>query len=315
MLLFLIALNVFIDPRGIFGTNKYPVIVATARIEKQLHLESMNPRPKILILGSSHCMRFSPEVVEDATGLRTFNLSVNSGKIEDFLALLSYAIEDQKITPEMVILGVDPRTFCSIEDEGFDKRLISNMTLMNHVPLNYIKRLQKKLSLYLGTLNLNYIKDVKKSIKMSGQHKLTLTNYTFEADGFLAWEEDFNQEGFFPNNSHESKALITGFSSEREEYFDIFLSICKAHNISLKIVITPYSPDYISYFDQLDGSYSRFNSMLVEFLESRNTDNYFELYDFSRIENYSGVNEFMGIAHPSIYNSTLMLKKILTKER
>ena len=313
LLLSLIALHVYVDPRGIFGTNKYPVIVATARIEKQLLLEATDPKPKALILGSSHCMRFSPEVVENATGLKTFNLSVNSGKMEDFLALLNYAIKDIEIKPDMVILGVGPRTFCNIEDEGFDKRLISNMTLMNHVPLNSIVRLQKKAFLYLGTLNLNYLKDVRKSVKLSSRYKLSLTNYIFESDGFLAWEEPFNQEGALPTGPLERDTIITGFSKERREYFDIFLDICKKQGISLKIVITPYSPDYISRVDQLDGNYSRFNRMLVEFIESRNQDNIFELYDFSHIENYAGVNEFMGIAHPSIRNSTLMLNKMLTK--
>lgn len=315
LLLTLIAMNIYVDPRCIFGTDKYPVVVATARIEKQFLLEAANPKPKALILGSSHCMRFSPKVVESATGLKTFNLSVNSGKMEDFLALLSYAIKDLDLRPEMVILGVSPRTFCNIEDEGFDKRLISNMTLMNYVPLNPIVRLYKKVSLYLGTLNLNYLKDVRKSVKLSSMYKLPLTNYTFESDGFLAWEEDFNQEGALPAGSQQRDTLITGFSKKRMEYFNIFLDICKKQDISLKIIITPYSPDYISRVDKSDGSYSRFNGMLVEFLESGNRENFFELYDFSRIENYDGINEFMGIAHPSIRNSTLMLNRMLIEGR
>ena len=312
LLLAAIALNVYVDPRGIFGTNKFPVVVATARIEKQMLLVAANPKPKALILGSSHCMRFSPEVIENATGLKTFNLSVNSGKMEDFLALLSYATKDLKLKPEMVILGVDPRTFCNIEDEGFDKRLISNMALMNNVPLSSLERLNKKVSLYLGTLNLNYHKDLRKSIKLSRRQNLPLENYTFEPDGFLAWEEAFNQAGALPADSRRD-TLISGFSNKRLKYFDIFLDTCKKQNISLKIIITPYSPDYICLVEQSDGSYSHFNRMLVEFLESRNRDNFFELYDFSRIENYSGVNEFMGIAHPSIRNSTLMLNKIFTE--
>jgi len=64
----LVSLGVYVDPRGIFGTNRYPVIVATSRFEKQLLLEAADPKPQALILGSSHCMRFRPQVVENATG-------------------------------------------------------------------------------------------------------------------------------------------------------------------------------------------------------------------------------------------------------
>ena len=309
----LVALSVCVDPRGVFGTNEYPVIVATSRTEKLLLLEATNPRPEALILGNSHCMRFSPEVVEKTTGLRTFNLSVDSGKIEDFLALVNHAIEEAGLTPKLIILGVCPRTFCNLEDEDFDKRLISNITLMNHLPLNPMVRLRKKAGLYFETLNYNYLKDVRKSIALSRRQNLPLAHYTFESDGFLAWEEKFNEEGALLSGPIEPDTRVTGFSEKRKKYFDMLLDVCRRQGISLKIVITPYAPAYIMRLDDLDGSFSRWNSMLVEFLESRNRDNFYEIYDFSRIEKYGGVDEFMGAAHPSIHNSTLMLNKLLAK--
>jgi len=309
----LITLSVYVDPRGVFGTNKYPVVVATARTEKLLFLESSNPKPEALILGSSHCMRFSPTVVEEATGLRTFNLSVNSGKIEDFLALVNYAIEEVKLKPKLIILGVCPRTFCKLEDEDFDKRLISNIALMNHLPLNPIVWIRKKAALYFETLNYNYLKDVRKSIKLSCRQKLPLAHYTFESNGFLAWEDKFNEKGALWSGPIEPETRISGFSEKRKKYFDILLDTCRKQDISLKIIITPYAPAYITRMDGFDGSFSRFNRMLVEFLESRNRDNFYEIYDFSHIEKYGGVDEFMGAAHPSIHNSTLMLNKLLAK--
>jgi len=291
------------------------VIVATSRFEKQLLLEAADPKPQALILGSSHCMRFRPAVVENATGLKTFNLSIDSGKMEDFLALLEHTIKDAGLKLKLIILGVSPRTFCNLKDEGFDGRLISNMALMRHVPLNPLVRVQKKAALYAGTLNLNYLKDVRKSVRLSRRQNLPLANYTFESDGFLPWEEKFNKEGALLASPVERDTTITGFSQERQEYFDLFLEICRQEDISVKIIVTPYAPDYIAAVDHLDGSYSRFNGMLLEFLKSRNHGGTYELYDFSHIENYGGVDEFMGAAHPSIRNSTLMLDRLFTKGR
>jgi hypothetical protein len=310
MALFLITLNVYVDPRGIFGTNKYPVIVATARIEKLLLLKRSNTKPEALIFGSSHCMRFSPSVVENATGLKTFNFSVNSGKIEDFLALVNFSMKEVGVKPKLIILGVCPRTFCNLEEEGFDKRLVSNIYLMNYIPINPIACLQKKISLYFETLNLNYLKDVRKSIKLSRRQILPLENYTFKENGFLAWEGEFNEKEALLAGPLKRDTKVTGFSQKRKEYFDMFLDICKKQNITLKIIITPFAPDYITRLNYLDGSFSRLNRLLLEFLEDRNKDNFYEFYDFSHIEKFGGVDEFMGIAHPSIYNSTLMLKKL-----
>jgi len=309
----LVALSVRVDPRGVFCTKKYPVVVATARTEKLLLLESSNPKPEALILGSSHCMRFSPKVVEKATGFRTFNLSVNAGKIEDFLALVTYAVEEIGLMPKLLIIGVCPRTFCTLEDEDFDKRLISNLILMDYLSLNPIVKMQKTVGLYFETLNFNYLKDVKKSIELSYRSNPPLAHYTFESDGFLAWEEKFNEKRAFLSGPIEPDGIVSGFSEKRKTYFDLLLSFCRKHNVSLKIIITPYAPGYITRMDSIDGSVSRLNNMLIEFLESRNSDNFYEIYDFSRIEKYGGVDEFMGAAHPSIHNSTLMLERLLAK--
>src|SRR4030042_774651 len=151
-LLLLLSANIYVDPRGVFGTGKYPVITATSRTEKIILLKAMEPKPEALIFGSSHCMRYSPKYVEDITGLKTFNFSVDSGKMEDFLALLNYSIEEIMIRPKLVILGVCPRTFCEMKDEDLDDRLVSNAVLLNYVPLKPISKIQKQAALYFKTL-------------------------------------------------------------------------------------------------------------------------------------------------------------------
>ncbi|OQA03678.1 MAG: hypothetical protein BWY69_00316 [Planctomycetes bacterium ADurb.Bin401] len=305
-LFFLLSINIYIDPRGIFGTGKYPILVATARTEKILLLKSVEQKPQALIFGSSHCMRYSPKYVENVTGLKTFNCSVNSGKIEDFLALLNFALSECNIHPKLIILGVCPRTFCEIQDEDFDERLLSNATLINYIPLNSIPRIQKKAGLFLNTLNFGYLKDVRRSFVLSQKQNLPLKFYTFESDGFLRFEEKFNEKGAFIAKDLE----VTGFSKNRIEFFETFLKLCRQNNIKLKIIITPYAPDYIK--QQAGGNHDRLNQLLAEMLKNYNKEHSFEFYNFPHIEDYGGVDEFMGSAHPSIYNSTLILKKCLT---
>ena len=306
----ILALNVLVDPRGIFGAQLYPVLVVTGRAEKCDLLKTADPKPEALILGSSHSMRFSPKKVEELTGLKTFNLSVNAGKMEDFLALLGYSIHEMHLTPNLIILGICARTICRREDEDFDNRLTSNPALMKYIPQNPFAKASAQWKTYWETLNWNYLKDVWKSIEIQDALPAQV-NYLFDADGFLNREGPFNEPGRFLRGPIQKDCVITGFSEDRKKYFDLFLEACKAHGIRLEIVITPYAPDYIKRVDELDGSYTRFTNELIQFLEGRNSDHDFALHDFSRIENFGGIDTFMDAAHTSIAQSSLMLEEIL----
>ena len=92
----LLSAGVIVDPHGLFGTGRYPVLVATSRSEKVASLATASP-PQALIFGSSIMMRVDPAVVERLTTLTTFNLSVDSGKSEDFVALLDYGVRDLRL--------------------------------------------------------------------------------------------------------------------------------------------------------------------------------------------------------------------------
>ena len=72
LLLMAFCLNIFIDPRGEFGTGFLPVVVvATARSEKIQYLKEFDPKPNAFIMGSSRCMRYSPDVLNQLSQLTT----------------------------------------------------------------------------------------------------------------------------------------------------------------------------------------------------------------------------------------------------
>ncbi|MBU1863764.1 MAG: hypothetical protein KKH94_08900 [Candidatus Omnitrophica bacterium] len=308
----LIMINRYIDPRGIYRTGKFQVLVATARYEKSILIQSCNPKPQCIILGDSTCMRYSPHLIEKLTGLRTFNYAVNSGKMEDFLALLRYVLEELDIKPSLVILGVRPRSFYHRSIEDFDKRLLHNQVLMKYVPLNTFSAGAKAVKINFESLNWDYLKDVAKSVKKTRKHEPTsISGFKFQKNGFLHTDGTYDKASQFVNGDKTFKTEeALGFSKERLRYLDLFLTICKKNDIKLKIVITPNHPAFIKRVNQLDGSYTRMQKKLHTMLMNKNIDNYFDLYDFSQIENYGGIDEFMGGDHPSIYHSSLIIKKI-----
>src|SRR6195952_2650682 len=104
------AMNYIVNPLGTFRTHFFPAMVWNGREEKVTALANEDPKPKAIILGSSHVWAVGPEQVTELTGLPSFNAGVSVGTAEDYYALLRYAVEKAGARPELVIIGVDIET-------------------------------------------------------------------------------------------------------------------------------------------------------------------------------------------------------------
>lgn len=306
-----LAANVVVDPHGIFGSGRFPVLVATSRSEKLARLERTEPPPQALILGSSIMMRFDPAVLERLTGLTAFNLSVDSGKPEDFVALLEYIVRELGMAPRLVVLGVSPRTFTSLDNEGFDERLLGSHRLLRHVPMHPAARVWRRAATYLETLDWTYAIDVGRSVRRSRVDSAAASRYTFEANGFLRTEEPYNQPGWYaPWVARATEPRGAGLSRERQRYFETLRRRCRELALELVVLITPEAPEIIAFEnDRHAGRYDRQHQALAAYLRDQVAADPFTLHDFSRIERFGGVDEFMG-SHPSIENSTRMLERM-----
>ena len=303
----LLGLNVHVDPHGIFGTGRFPVLTATSRTEKLARLEALSPAPEALILGSSTMMRVDPAVLERLSGFKSFNASVDSAKSEDFLALLEYVTRQLQLKPRLVLVGVSPRTFTEMANEGMDERLLANHRLLRHVPMHPVARTWRRASLYLQTLDWTYVADVFASARASSGTAVP-SKYIFTASGFLGIEEPYDRPGDYRGTATHERP---GLSRERQHYFEQFLARCGELGADGHVLVTPESPDHIAFQNQqMDGLYDRRNRELVAYLQSLSSTYGFRLHNFDRIEAFGGVHEFMGYNHPSIRNGTLMLEQM-----
>jgi hypothetical protein len=105
-------------------------------------------------------------------------------------------------------------------------------------------------------------------------------------------------------------APITGLSGRRKQLFAYFLDLCRSRGTRLRVVVTPYDPDYIRRLNALDGSYDRLVEEVVRFLKRLRKKHRFRLYDFSKIEKYGGKPLFIDEAHPTRKHSSLIVSKI-----
>ena len=82
-----------IDPRGDFAAERFPTVLFDARREKVKSFAKYNEMEPVtgIILGSSRSMKLAGRRLDTATGRRWFNFSVDSARVEDYVAIYNWA--------------------------------------------------------------------------------------------------------------------------------------------------------------------------------------------------------------------------------
>lgn len=115
----LMALNVAVDPFGMFGTS--PLADGPSSNERFIKIEQIRHGDvdfELLILGSSRSGMTDPAWLEEVTGLPTYNLSAFSARPSDMLTLYK-AYRLYRPAPRMAMVGVDAMGFL-VEPEERD---------------------------------------------------------------------------------------------------------------------------------------------------------------------------------------------------
>src|SRR6185295_7296351 len=110
LLAVLTGLNVLVDPLDVHGTRLLePIVLGTRQTKLQLY-RARQPRPEIVILGSSRAFRVDPAYVEERTGRSAFNAAVHAGSPRDFLAF-AHCMAGEGSFPRTVVVGLGPEHF------------------------------------------------------------------------------------------------------------------------------------------------------------------------------------------------------------
>lgn len=144
-----IALAVVVGASLVVDPNRYwnlpvpdfPQVIAHDIEQKMPLLEAMRPRPRCLIIGSSHVLMVEPDYVEGKTGLRTFNWGVNSAMVETEVALLGHALHNGLVDPRLLIIGVDTGGFSG----ELDRRLPRSTLVRDYMPFEVSARMRADL--------------------------------------------------------------------------------------------------------------------------------------------------------------------------
>jgi hypothetical protein len=105
------AINLVVDPYGVFGTDILAPNNVNERFAKIYHLDVHHGEYDTYIFGSSTVGQTAPSIVEKyLPGNRAYNLYVTNGDISDYVAMLKYMLRRQ-FSVKAVIIQLDPDDF------------------------------------------------------------------------------------------------------------------------------------------------------------------------------------------------------------
>ncbi|PWA11780.1 hypothetical protein DCC39_09060 [Pueribacillus theae] len=311
------ALNYAVNPLGKYKSHVLPSLVWTGRSDKAALLENFEENPDVLILGSSRSMKLDPDFIKKKTGLTSFNAGVNSAQAEDYYVMLRYALEDLKVKPKIILLGIDVEAFHNTAP--IDERLLFNNTLAKYLKKEDKVSLKDKLTALLsydetaGTVRSLYYAATDYPDPSTSYDKNGFLHYSKKEDKVTEDNYDAKIEDYIEKYRDRFKGY-TRLSENRQEYFTDFLRIAKENDIEVVSFITTLHDDLINDLRKTRG-YDEISQKLVAYLNDLEAEyNNFTFENFDRVKKYDGsLTAFYDGAHIQEKNANLITEKLLKK--
>lgn len=307
---FIFTLSVFVDPRGIFGTNLIKPVILTNRTEKLNVLGAKNPPPEIIIFGSSRVFEMDPLLVQKYSGWRAYNASVSYARPEEYLSMAKYIVNDLGIKPKIFLVGFSVGEF---NNDDIDPQTIMSPLLRKYLPISRKQILIQGIKIFKESINPRYLRDIGLALFWRA------TSYpdeqvAFDENGYQKFDKNapINRERISQSRPAVDLFLnLTNLNSERKKYFESFLKFSGDNNIEVIAFITPM-PGISLQALRKQTQYETIYQELVALMNGLENENYFKFYDFSGTNKFNGDEEsgFNDSTHPSHKNLDIIVKKI-----
>lgn len=311
LIFFIFALSIFIDPWGLYGTNIFKPLTLTPRGTKLALIAKQQPRPDIIIFGSSRMFEFNPDLAEKYTKLKTFNASVGYARPEEYYTMSRYIIEDLSITPKFFLIGFNIGEF---NYDSIEPETINSPALRKYLSISRRQLISNTISTFKRTVNLQYLIDIVRTL-LNARGQALKPTHTFLNNGSISIDENAvipPKTDFEPHNAIALFKNMPNISPERKKYFEEFLAYSQTRHIQVIGFITPMPTSVLRTLKE-KTNYSPIYDQFSQYLDETTTKYPFRWYDFSSVDKFNGhENGFNDSTHPSKINLDLIMEKIFS---
>jgi hypothetical protein len=312
------TLNLTADPYAQYGTRLMQPVVQESRLEKIRLLNACKQTPSGLIFGSSRVHKFEPDYLADHLGIPFFNLGVNHGKPEDFLALLRHYRHRFNQSPRVVIVGIDPISLS--ESEPTDARLLGSNLLSSQI--REFLTLEDQLQRWSDLLSWNQTKHSLTSLKNLLSSRTLEADESFRPDGLIQYhhreeqiaEGSYDLQSALEYNQLEYEALYrraAKVSKRRCACLRTFIEECQRSDCQVVLFLPPQHPELARHLSEViapDDTAESYRTQSVEFIRALASELTVPLFDFTQIESFDGQADlFVDGIHPLEPNTRRMI--------
>ncbi|MFA5133269.1 MAG: hypothetical protein WC459_00455 [Patescibacteria group bacterium] len=313
---FIFLLAVIVDPHNDFGTELFKPLVLTNRTEKMETLSRLQPAPQAVIFGSSRVFGMDPEYVENKIGQATYNASVSYARPEDHWALLNFIVNDLKIAPKTVIVGLN---LGEMNDDETEPQTLHNKNLSKYLIGGTEAKTKTYLQTFKKSLNSSYIRDIflamfkiyekKDGVKFLSNGKIDRPFvYLSGSEKKNTYEDTYRRASALFENTEKLNPL-------RKLYLENFLSFANQNNIKVKLILLPM-PEAITEKLQSETDYEAIYEEFIKYEGELASAFSFDFYDFISVKNFGGdENDFDDATHPGMHNLNLITEKIFETKK
>jgi hypothetical protein len=219
-------------------------------------------KTKILIIGDSHIAdALDSKIIEDSTGLSTYNLGIyHSGAYENYF-LLKHIIHTKKIIPEVLIIGTDPILFSRPIDAG------------QYTPL-LINNFSDKYQLYAQANGFDFsyfFKTVKEKYLF-----LTLFKRLLGIEYIPTRNIKRIYNGYLENHTHDDESnwtkvtsLTDDFNATQQKYFEMTILLAAENNVKVIFINPPVWKEALKDYKNYKA-YSEYEVRIIEIAKKYN---------------------------------------------
>lgn len=302
------AVNYVVNPYGYYPPRLLVPIAWSSRRMK-VELLQRRPPPAVLVLGSSRAMRLAPADISRRTGWPAFNASVDSARVEDWLALLRFAVESCHAPLREIVLGIDVEAFHNHLEP--DPRLVATRQLRPFLPAPMVLRWYASASRDL--LSSEQLSDSVRSIRMSR------VGYPppigrFDDDGLLHGQLDdrpLTDSAATIADYRERFVGFDGLDDGRQATFRALLAYAAAHGIRIRAFVTTLSEPLVADLRNT-RDFDRLHGLVRDWLFSLARDPaQFSVVDFTDVSAFGGdPRGFVDAAHVDHSNSRRIVEAL-----
>jgi hypothetical protein len=315
-----IALNLWVNPFGLYGSGGFKDEIVNYRQLKLELLRKADPAPTTLILGSSTVMTLAPEKVEQNLGGTAFNFGMTSAQPEDYYSVLRIALDDLRLPLDNVILSLDQCVFNEHFPAVAESRNLAEFRRYfihhgitadpAHGPLPMLISMEQTHASYRVVRRYIEGRELEDDRVLSNGHVVK------EAYDRQIAAGEYDLDAVLDSRVRKRPVRwlrmdeFDRVDPQALDYLDSLLELCSEHGIEVYAYVTPYHPRQWAVLEEFPnvGILEEANAAIASKLESYG----YEFHDYSHIESFGGLPElFYDEVHTRPGNQELLIDKLL----